>query len=73
MVEALVRSPRLIKERGVEKNLRRGRGFSLNELKEAGISVQKAKKLGIPIDFRRRSTREWNVETLRKYLETLGK
>ena len=73
MVEALVRSPRLIKERGVEENLRRGRGFSLNELKVAGITVQEAKKLGIPIDFRRRSTREWNVETLRKYLETLGK
>ena len=73
MVEPLVRSPRLIKERGVVKNLRPGKGFSLNELREVGLTPNQARKLGIPVDYRRRSKREWNVETLKHYLESLRK
>lgn len=50
--------------------VRRGRGFSLNELKEAGITIDVAKKLRIPIDKRRRSCREENVEALKELLQT---
>jgi len=45
-----------------------GRGFSPNELAKAGITYAKANKLGIPIDFRRKSTHENNIETLKNTL-----
>ncbi len=68
-MEALVRRPRLIKERGLEKGLKVGKGFSRKELEEAGLSIKDALKLGIRVDIRRRSAHEWNVKALREYLE----
>jgi ribosomal protein L13E len=41
-----------------------GRGFSPNELTKAGITCFQAKQLGIPVDFRRKSAHENNIETL---------
>lgn len=48
--------------------VRAGRGFSLNELREAGMLIEVAKRLGLPIDRRRRSVREENVEALKMLL-----
>jgi len=46
--------------------VRRGKGFSILEIKKAGLTLLQAKKLSIPIDARRRTAWEENVQTLRK-------
>jgi large subunit ribosomal protein L13e len=48
---------------------RLGKGFSLGELKAVGLNPKQALKLGIPLDTRRRTVHEENVEKLRKFLE----
>ena len=45
------------------------KGFSLNELKGAGLTLQDAKKLSIPLDIKRKSTHEENVQTLKSHVE----
>ncbi|MCD6535756.1 MAG: ribosomal protein L13e [Thaumarchaeota archaeon] len=52
---------------------RTGRGFSLNELRAAGITIDVAKRLGIPIDKRRRSSREENIQMLKEFLQKISK
>ena len=52
---------------------RTGRGFSLNELRVAGITIDVAKRLGIPIDKRRRSSREENIQMLKEFLQKISK
>ena len=52
---------------------RTGRGFSLNELRTAGITIDVAKRLGIPIDKRRRSSREENIQMLKEFLQKISK
>ena len=52
-----------------EKQIREGRGFSLEEIKRAGLTLHKAKLLEIPIDQRRRTTHLKNVETLKEHLQ----
>ena len=68
----LVKKPRLKRFGGVEPGLREGRGFSIPEIREVGLSIKEAQLLGIPVDKRRRSKWEWNIEALRKYLNELG-
>lgn len=46
--------------------IRKGRGFSLEELRNAKISLSDAKKLGIYVDKRRKTYYEENVECLKK-------
>jgi len=46
-----------------------GKGFSLDELKAVGLNPKQALKLGIPIDTRRKTAHEENIEMLRKALE----
>jgi len=52
----------VVKKRGGET--RRGKGFSKGELREVGIDFQTALRLRIPIDKRRKTKHEENVETL---------
>ena len=48
---------------------REGKGFSKEELKEAGLTPGEAKRLGIPVDTRRKTRYDDNVETLKEYLK----
>ncbi|MEM2971157.1 MAG: ribosomal protein L13e [Candidatus Bathyarchaeia archaeon] len=59
--------PKVVKKGGKQ---RFGRGFSREELKQAGISLKEALKLGIPVDFRRKTAHQENIETLKKFLES---
>ncbi len=69
--EPLVKRPRLIKYGGMDPGIRVGRGFSIGELRAAGLTVRDALRLGLPVDKRRRSVHEWNVENLKEYLNAL--
>lgn len=46
----------------------KGKGFSREELKEKGLSFKQALNMGIPIDIRRSTKHDKNVETLKTYL-----
>ncbi|HMK94677.1 MAG TPA: ribosomal protein L13e [Candidatus Limnocylindrales bacterium] len=45
------------------------RGFSLTELQKAGLTKQDAKKIGVPLDVKRKSAHDENVETLKAHAE----
>jgi large subunit ribosomal protein L13e len=49
---------------------RRGKGFSREELKKAGTNLTEALKLAIPVDSRRRTFHEENVEAVKNLLES---
>ncbi|KAJ9071532.1 60S ribosomal protein L13 [Entomophthora muscae] len=55
--------------------LRKGRGFTLEELKAAGVHRREARNIGIAVDHRRRNKSEeslsLNVERLRSYMSKL--
>ncbi|MGB9756396.1 MAG: ribosomal protein L13e [Candidatus Bathyarchaeales archaeon] len=57
--------PKVFKKGGKQ---RYGKGFSREELKKAGISLKKALKLGIPVDFRRKTTHDENIEAVKAFL-----
>jgi ribosomal protein L13E len=48
---------------------RSGKGFSREELKKAGLSLKKALRLGIPVDSRRRTAHEDNINVVKRFLE----
>jgi len=58
--------PKVIKKGGKQ---RLGKGFSREELKKAGLSLTEALRLGVPIDSRRRTAHEENVEAVKTFLE----
>ena len=45
------------------------RGFSISELKKACLTKQDAKKIGIPLDIKRKSAHDENVDTLKMHAE----
>ena len=51
--------------------MRIGKGFSKGEIQNAGLTPYEAKMHGIPIDHRRRTSHEWNVELLKKHMVTV--
>lgn len=59
--------PKIFKQDGKQ---REGRGFSRGELAKAGSHMKEALKLHIPLDPRRKTVHDENVETLQKLLET---
>jgi ribosomal protein L13E len=56
--------PKIHRTDGKERN---GRGFSLEELKKAGLNKAEAKKLEIPVDKRRKTAHEQNVQKIKSY------
>lgn len=46
-----------------------GKGFSREELKKAEISLLEARKIELPVDFRRRTAHDSNVEAIKAYAE----
>jgi large subunit ribosomal protein L13e len=48
---------------------RYGKGFSREELKKTGLSVKEALKLSVPVDLRRRTVHEKNVESVKDLLK----
>lgn len=55
---------------------RYGKGFSREELKKAGLSLKDALKLRVPIDSRRRTLHEENINAIKQFLgnkKTLSK
>lgn len=59
--------PAVFKKNG---KIRKGKGFSREELKKARLSFREALKLGVPIDFRRRTFHEENVKAVKNFLKT---
>jgi large subunit ribosomal protein L13e len=60
----------VFKKNGKQKE---GRGFSKEELCKAALGFRKALKVGIPVDLKRRTLHEENVEALREYMGSLKK
>jgi large subunit ribosomal protein L13e len=53
-----------------DEKQRVGRGFSREELKQAGTTMADALKLKIPIDKRRKTAHEENIETVKTFLKS---
>ncbi len=58
--------PQILKPDGKQRG---GRGFSVEELKKAGLNPDEAKRLKIPVDRRRKTAHDQNVETIKVYAE----
>jgi ribosomal protein L13E len=58
--------PKVFKEEGKQ---RYGKGFSAGELRKAGLSLSEAVKSGVPVDARRKTAHEQNVEVVKAFLE----
>ena len=58
--------PKILKPDGKQRN---GRGFSPEELKKAGLNPAEAKRLEIPVDRRRKTAHDPNVEAIKAYAE----
>ncbi len=59
--------PKVFKEGGKQ---RIGKGFSREELKKVGLSLKDAMKLKIPVDYRRRTVHEENVDVIKSFLKS---
>ena len=62
--------PKIFKKGGKK---RCGKGFSREELKKARLSLREALKLSIPIDSRRKTIHEENVNTIKRFLKSKKK
>lgn len=63
-----------IKAMVYSKSKRRvGKGFSRGELKAVSLTIKEALKLNIPVDERRKTKYEENIETLRRHLLQIGR
>jgi len=59
--------PIIFKEGGKK---RCGKGFSREELKKARLSLREAVKLSIPVDSRRKTIHDENVNTIKRFLKS---
>ena len=46
-----------------------GKGFSRTELEKAGVNKQQAKQMGLPVDFKRNSSHDENVQTIKAHAQ----
>lgn len=58
--------PVIQKQNGKQKI---GRGFSPDELAKAGVNKLQARQMGLSVDFRRRTSHDANVETIKAHAE----
>ncbi|MGA2768297.1 MAG: ribosomal protein L13e [Candidatus Bathyarchaeia archaeon] len=58
--------PKILKNDGKQ---RLGRGFSREELKRAGSSLKEALRFGIPVDAKRKTAHEENIEAVKTFLQ----
>ncbi len=58
--------PVILKSDGKQRS---GRGFSTEELQKAGLDLAEAKRLEIPVDRRRKTVYDQNVQAVRTYAE----
>ena len=58
--------PKINKKGGKQRG---GRGFSPEELEKAGLNPAEAKRLEIPVDKRRETVHDLNVEAVKVYAE----
>ena len=58
--------PKILKQDGEQ---RLGRGFSREELKRAGSNLKEAVKLGVPVDDKRKTVHEENIEAVKTFLQ----
>ena len=63
----MIAKPKVFKKGGKQ---RYGKGFSAEELKKAGLSFKEALRLGVPVDSKRRTAHEENVEAIKTFLES---
>lgn len=54
-----------------KRKVRKGKGFSREELRSANLSVKEARKLGISVDERRSTMHDENVKTLRAFISEI--
>jgi large subunit ribosomal protein L13e len=53
--------------------VRKGRGFSLDELVDAGLNAGEARHLGVPVDQHRSTCYPENIEALKNWVEEAQK
>ena len=58
--------PKILNPKGKQRS---GRGFSRDEIEKAGINATEALKVGLPVDFRRKTAHEENVDAVKAYME----
>ena len=58
--------PKILKPDGKQRS---GRGFSPEELKKADLNPAEARKLELPVDRRRKTAHNQNVEAIKAYVE----
>ena len=58
--------PKILNPKGKQRS---GRGFSRNEIEKARVNATEASKAGLPVDFRRKTAHEENVEAVKAYME----
>ena len=56
----------ITKQNGKQKP---GKGFSLTELKNASVNRQQARQIGLPVDVKRKSAHDENVENIKAYAQ----
>ena len=46
-----------------------GKGFSRTELEKAGVNKQQAKQIGLPVDPKRKSAHDENIQTIKAHAQ----
>jgi ribosomal protein L13E len=54
--------PKIARKQGKQRN---GRGFSRMELEKSGLNLQEALRMKLPLDQRRKTAHEHNVEAIK--------
>jgi ribosomal protein L13E len=58
--------PKILKPNGRQRS---GRGFSPGELKKAGLNKAEATRLEIPVDLRRKTAHDENIQAIKAYVK----